>query len=82
MIGAHATALGLGEHASQLKPALPGIAFERPEVRLVSTARLWLRAAAWHRSWLSSRPTRRATSLKSQATQLGGEPTTSSTPTG
>jgi hypothetical protein len=33
-IGAHATALGLGEHANQLHPARAGIAFEQPGLRL------------------------------------------------
>jgi len=33
-IGAHATALGLGEHANQLRPARAGIAFEQPGLRL------------------------------------------------
>jgi hypothetical protein len=33
-IGAHATALGLGEHATRLRPARPGISFEQPGVRL------------------------------------------------
>jgi hypothetical protein len=33
-VGCHATALGLLEHGARLRPALPGIAFERPEQRL------------------------------------------------
>ena len=33
-VGSHATALGLREHATRLRPARPGIAFEQPEVRL------------------------------------------------
>jgi hypothetical protein len=33
-IGAHATALGLGEHANLLHPARAGIAFEQPGLRL------------------------------------------------
>jgi hypothetical protein len=34
LVGAHATALGLREHASRLQPALAGIAFDRPDTRL------------------------------------------------
>jgi hypothetical protein len=34
LVGAHAAGLGLGEHGSRLRPARPGIAFERPERRL------------------------------------------------
>jgi hypothetical protein len=34
LIGSHATALGLREHATRLRPARPGIAFEQPGVRL------------------------------------------------
>jgi hypothetical protein len=33
-IASHATALGLHEHATRLRPARPGIAFERPGVQL------------------------------------------------
>ena len=33
VVGSHATALGLLEHATRLRPARPGIAFQRPEVR-------------------------------------------------
>jgi hypothetical protein len=33
-IGSHATALGLREHATRLRPARPGIAFEQPGLRL------------------------------------------------
>jgi len=33
-VGSHATALGLTEHATRLRPARPGIAFEQPGVRL------------------------------------------------
>jgi len=34
LVGAHATTLGLLEHASRLQPARAGIAFDRPEKRL------------------------------------------------
>jgi hypothetical protein len=34
-VGAHATALGLAEHATRLRPARAGLAFARPAVRLV-----------------------------------------------
>jgi len=34
LVGSHATALGLREHATRLRPARPGIAFEQPGVRL------------------------------------------------
>jgi hypothetical protein len=34
LVGSHATALGLREHATGLQPARPGIAFEQPGVRL------------------------------------------------
>jgi hypothetical protein len=34
LVGSHATALGLAEHATRLRPARPGIAFERPGMRL------------------------------------------------
>jgi hypothetical protein len=35
LVGAHATALGLREHASRLQPARAGIAFDRPDTRIV-----------------------------------------------
>lgn len=34
LIGSHATALGLREHAARLRQALPGVAFDRPGGRL------------------------------------------------
>ena len=34
LIGSHTTALGLREHENRLQPALQGIAFERPGIRL------------------------------------------------
>ena len=33
-IGSHVTSLGLSEHATRLRPALPGVAFDRPRGRL------------------------------------------------
>jgi hypothetical protein len=33
-IGSHVTALGLSEHATRLRPAIPGVAFDRPRARL------------------------------------------------
>ena len=35
LVGSHATALGLGEHAARLQPARAGVAFERPDTRIV-----------------------------------------------
>ena len=36
-VGSHATALGLREHETRLRPARPGLAFEQPGVRLAVT---------------------------------------------
>jgi len=75
LIGAHATALGLHEHATRLRRALPGIAFDQPGVRLaVAGATLaQSRRLACELDTLQAQATHYLTGTPGQAPRAGGE---------